>query len=279
MPNRYVLAAPLHPPAQQHTWPGPTGPGPGSGPRSWPPPGRRPGHVAGARTTPRASTLVSLSRLMPVGWNSHCEYRTRWPWVRANAGHSKNHRNRAASPQPHVVVVDGCDDQTPHHSTTETGGRRRRPPPSAGPGPGRRRSPVARPAGTPRTGRGPPVGHGRDGRARPAPPGPAQLGRGHGRVGAEGHGGEPEGVGDVGQRPRHGQRGGDGPQVGAPAGHRPGRRGRRPPTTRTGRRPTATATARRTAPPSRPARCTSRARVGRAGRSTVWLPMGLASEN
>ncbi len=29
--------------------------------------------VSGTRGTPRASTLVSLSRLMPVGWNSHCE--------------------------------------------------------------------------------------------------------------------------------------------------------------------------------------------------------------
>ena len=49
---------------------------------------------------------------MPVGWKSHCEYSRLWPWVRAKAGHSKNHRNRAASPQPQVVVEVGWVDQT-----------------------------------------------------------------------------------------------------------------------------------------------------------------------
>ncbi len=29
--------------------------------------------VSGARRTPSASTLVSVSRLIPVGWNNHCE--------------------------------------------------------------------------------------------------------------------------------------------------------------------------------------------------------------
>ena len=29
--------------------------------------------VTGASTMPRAITLVSFRRLIPVGWNSHCE--------------------------------------------------------------------------------------------------------------------------------------------------------------------------------------------------------------
>ena len=75
--------------------------------------------VTGVRTSPRASTLVSLSRLMPVGWKSHCEYTSEWPWTRAKAGHSKNHRNRAASPHPQVVVAVGWADQIPHQRTIE----------------------------------------------------------------------------------------------------------------------------------------------------------------
>ena len=39
--------------------------------------------VTGASTTPRASTLVSLRRLIPVGWKSQVEYSTLWPWARA----------------------------------------------------------------------------------------------------------------------------------------------------------------------------------------------------
>ena len=74
--------------------------------------------VTGASTTPRATTLVSSSRLMPPGWKSHVEYRTSWPWARAKAGHRKNQRNRAASPQPQVVVDDGWVDHMLHHSPT-----------------------------------------------------------------------------------------------------------------------------------------------------------------
>ena len=74
--------------------------------------------VTGARTTPRATTLVSSSRLMPPGWKSQVEYRTSWPWARAYAGHWKNHRKRAASPQPQVVVDVGWVDHTPHHRPT-----------------------------------------------------------------------------------------------------------------------------------------------------------------
>ena len=40
-------------------------------------------HVVGESTTPRATTLVSSSRLIPPGWNSQVECRTACPWASA----------------------------------------------------------------------------------------------------------------------------------------------------------------------------------------------------
>src|SRR6516165_3077766 len=53
----------------------------------------------------RPSTEVWASRLMPPGWNIAVEKNGLCPWARAVAGHWKNHRNRAGSPQPHRVWV------------------------------------------------------------------------------------------------------------------------------------------------------------------------------
>ncbi len=101
-----------------------------------------PGAVTGASGTDRASTLVSSSRLMPVGWNSHADQKRPWPWAMANGGHPKNQMNRAASPHPHVVVADGWEVHTPHQRPSASRGRWRRRRRSTGP-----RSPgPARPA-------------------------------------------------------------------------------------------------------------------------------------
>jgi hypothetical protein len=74
--------------------------------------------VNGASATPRATTLVSSSRLIPPGWNSQVECRTSCPWIRAKAGQRKNHRKRAASPQPQVATSVGREDHTCHHRPT-----------------------------------------------------------------------------------------------------------------------------------------------------------------
>ena len=76
--------------------------------------------VSGISGIPNPSTLVSLSRLMPVGWLSHAEKKGEWPCVRAKAGHSRNHKKREASPHPHTEVDPGEADQMPHHTTTDT---------------------------------------------------------------------------------------------------------------------------------------------------------------
>src|ERR1700733_6671250 len=43
-----------------------------------------------------------------------------WPWPIAYTGHSKNQRNRAASPHRQVGVEAGPPVQLCHHSTTAT---------------------------------------------------------------------------------------------------------------------------------------------------------------
>src|SRR6185312_8397740 len=52
------------------------------------------------------STEVCASMLMPPGRNIAVEKKGLCPWASAVAGHWKNHRNRAGSPQPQSVWVD-----------------------------------------------------------------------------------------------------------------------------------------------------------------------------
>ena len=73
--------------------------------------------VNGARTTPRASSEVLANRFTPPGCDIAVEYSGSSPWARAWAGQAKNHRNRALSPQPQVVVDVGWLDHTSHHTT------------------------------------------------------------------------------------------------------------------------------------------------------------------
>ena len=215
--------------------------------------------MTGASTTPRATTLVSSSRLIPPGWNSHVEYRTWWPWVRAKAGQRKNQMKRAASPQPQVVVDVGCDDHTPHHSATRQHQVADRRP--AEPGRHRHRSTGIRPPAADRAG---PV---HDDTHRRAAPGPQSCARGHDRVGAVLHGGERRGCcRSWPPAPRSRQGRGDGVQVGAPAGRSPcaapaaateaSRRA-------AGRR--SSSRARRSGPASTTDRSASRGRAGRGG--------------
>jgi hypothetical protein len=56
-------------------------------------------------------TEVCASRLMPPGWNSAVEKNGLCPWASAVAGHWKNHRKRAGSPQPQSVCVDAPSAQ------------------------------------------------------------------------------------------------------------------------------------------------------------------------
>src|SRR5450631_1183498 len=101
--------------------------------------------VTGASTTPRASSEVLASRFTPPGWDMAVEKPGSRPWASAWAGQAKNHRKRALSPQPQVVVAVGWSDHTPHHTTRA---RARypavarasvRPRPHGCPGPGRTR--------------------------------------------------------------------------------------------------------------------------------------------
>jgi hypothetical protein len=62
--------------------------------------------VTGTSGRLRPVTEVWASRLMPPGWNSAVEKNGLCPWASAVAGHWKNQRNRAGSPQPHSVCVD-----------------------------------------------------------------------------------------------------------------------------------------------------------------------------
>src|ERR1700722_19331032 len=62
-------------------------------------------HVTGTSGTLNPVTDVCASRLMPLGWNSALEKNGFCPCASAVAGHWKNHRNSAGSPQPHRVWV------------------------------------------------------------------------------------------------------------------------------------------------------------------------------
>src|ERR1700728_2060571 len=63
-------------------------------------------HVTGTSGRLRPVTEVWASRLMPLGWKSAVEKKGFCPWASAVAGHWKNHRNSAGSPQPQSVWVD-----------------------------------------------------------------------------------------------------------------------------------------------------------------------------
>ena len=67
--------------------------------------------VTGTSGRLRPATEVCASRLMPPGWNSAVEKNGFCPWASAVAGHWKNHRNSAGSPQPHRVCVDAPSAQ------------------------------------------------------------------------------------------------------------------------------------------------------------------------
>jgi hypothetical protein len=67
--------------------------------------------VTGTSGRLRPVTEVWASRLMPSGWNSAVEKNGLCPWASAVAGHWKNQRNRAGSPQPHRVCVDAPSAQ------------------------------------------------------------------------------------------------------------------------------------------------------------------------
>ena len=62
-------------------------------------------HVTGTSGTLRPVTEVCDNRLMPCGWKSAVEKNGFWPCDNAVAGHWKNHRKSAGSPQPHRVCV------------------------------------------------------------------------------------------------------------------------------------------------------------------------------
>ncbi len=61
--------------------------------------------VTGTSGTLSPMTDVWANRLTPVGWNMAVEKKGFCPWARAVAGHWKNQRNSAGSPQPHSVCV------------------------------------------------------------------------------------------------------------------------------------------------------------------------------
>ena len=70
-------------------------------------------------TSGRLSPVTDVweSRFTPVGWNSAVEKNGFSPWASAVAGHWKNQRNRAGSPQPHSVWVVAPSAQACTHST------------------------------------------------------------------------------------------------------------------------------------------------------------------
>ncbi len=76
-------------------------------------------HVTGASGMPMASTLVLDRRLIPPGWKSAVEWKRLDPWAIACAGHSRNQRKSAGSPQPQMVTDVGCVDHACHHSTID----------------------------------------------------------------------------------------------------------------------------------------------------------------
>ena len=74
-------------------------------------------HVTGTSGRLSPVTDVCASRLMPVGWKSAVEKKGFCPWASAVAGHWKNHRNSAGSPQPHRVWVEAPSAQACTHRT------------------------------------------------------------------------------------------------------------------------------------------------------------------
>ena len=62
-------------------------------------------------------TEVWASRLIPVGWKSAVEKNGFCPCASAVAGHWKNQRKSAGSPQPHSVWVVAPSAQACTHST------------------------------------------------------------------------------------------------------------------------------------------------------------------
>src|SRR5580704_14069664 len=77
-------------------------------------------HVTGTSGMLNPVTEVCASKLMPPGWNSALEKNGFCPWASAVAGHWKNQRNSAGSPQPHRVCVDAPWVQACTHSTNPT---------------------------------------------------------------------------------------------------------------------------------------------------------------
>src|SRR6266568_1965477 len=71
--------------------------------------------VTGASRTPRASTLVLSSRLMPPGTCTCVVKNKLWPWLMAYCGQARNHTNDEGSPQSHTIAELGCPLQTCHH--------------------------------------------------------------------------------------------------------------------------------------------------------------------
>ena len=115
------------------------------------------------------STEVCASRLIPWGWKRAVEKNGLCPCASAVAGHWKNHRKRAGSPQPHSVWVEAPRvHASPHNSTpSPTYDKPARPTHS--------RVDSLRSAGTPQPvaeeGPPPPTGcQGSTGASRPVPP-------------------------------------------------------------------------------------------------------------
>ena len=77
-------------------------------------------HVTGTSGMLSPVTEVLASRLMPVGWKSAVEKNGLCPCANAVAGHWKNHRNRAGSPQPQRVCVVAPWDHAWAHNTNPT---------------------------------------------------------------------------------------------------------------------------------------------------------------
>src|SRR5664280_1108674 len=76
-------------------------------------------NVTGDRTRAMAGTVVSVSRLRPVGWNSHEEKRSACPWLNANDDQPKDQTIRPASVQSHVITDEGPVVHTCHHSPSD----------------------------------------------------------------------------------------------------------------------------------------------------------------
>src|SRR5664279_3672709 len=75
--------------------------------------------VTGDRTRAMAGTVVSVSRLRPVGWNSHEEKSSACPWLSANDVQPKDQTMRPASEQSQVITEDGPLVHTCHHRPSD----------------------------------------------------------------------------------------------------------------------------------------------------------------